>query len=97
LNLKIKPIIKAEKIHICVHAEVEIRLHAFLILLLDKGELSASRPGLFAPEKTFPVLTEYESVWAPGAVWTFSRRRNVFLLLGIETRVVQDIIIVSLT
>jgi len=37
-----------------IYGGVEVQLHAFLILTLDGGKWSISRPGRFNPEKGVP-------------------------------------------
>jgi hypothetical protein len=45
--------------------EMEVELHKFLILTLDKGELPGSQPGHLTLGKGRPLLVSQKDGWAP--------------------------------
>jgi hypothetical protein len=55
---------------------VDVWIHVFLTAALVRGELSASRPGHFTPEKELSAPTGKEAGWAPEPVWTTWRIEN---------------------
>jgi hypothetical protein len=50
----------------------EVQLSYFVTSALERGGLSASRPGRFTPGKD-PVPIVQEAGWTPGPVWTCSK------------------------
>ena len=64
--------------------DLEVWLHLFWTLALERGGWSASRPGRLIPAENPPVPG-----WAPQPVWTFLRR-NALPLAGLEPRTVRQ-------
>jgi hypothetical protein len=70
--------------------EVQLLL---LLLALDGGEWSASRPGhALPPWKGPPVPTGYEAGWAPEPVWKQRLEEKSSASVGDRTPVVQSVV-----
>jgi hypothetical protein len=64
---------------------VEVYLHSFLSLALDRDEWSKSHPGLYTPGK-IPTACKYKDGWASEPVWTvLLKTKYPFLPQGFET------------
>jgi hypothetical protein len=67
--------------------------YSFLTSALDRGELSASRPGhALSPGKGPPVPIVQEGGWAPEPVWTQRLEEKSSAPVGDQTPVVQPVV-----
>jgi hypothetical protein len=64
---------------------VDVYIHIFLTLALERGGWLVSRPGRFTLGKEPPVPIGQEAGWAPEPVWTLWRRENSISLAGNRT------------
>ena len=55
---------------------MEVELHPFVTLILDRGKHSASFRGCFTSGAESAVLTEYEGGWAPEPVWMLWKKEE---------------------
>jgi hypothetical protein len=69
---------------------MEVKLHSFLILALDRGEWSASHSGIYLEGKG-PKYPLKAAKWAPGQSGYFREEKNILSLLGFESWIVEPV------